>query len=365
MQTTEAVQDARRAMEICNACRYCEGFCAVFPAMELRREFSNADLSYLANLCHNCHACYYSCQYAPPHEFGLNLPRTLAELRTESYAEYAWPRAFAVLFQRNALVVSLTTAIGIAAVLILAMAIQPPEVLYGTHRGPGAFYAVIPWAVLVAAASLSFLFALLALAMGAVNYWRDTEGGPIRGAAPVLEAARDALTLRYLGNGGHGCNDAGEQFSQSRRILHHAMFYGFLLCFASTCTATLYADFLGFDAPYGFFSAPVLLGTVGGILLAIGTAGLIWLKIVGDPAPAAPRVMGPDFALLFLLLLAAVTGLLLLAFRTTGAMGVLLAVHFGLVLALFSLLPHSRFVHSVYRSAALLRYAMERRHAQP
>lgn len=363
MRTTEVMQDARRAMEICNACRYCEGFCAVFPAMELRREFSNGDLSYLANLCHNCRACYYSCQYAPPHEFGLNLPRTLAELRTESYAEYAWPRSLAVLLQRNALVVSLTTAIGIATVLILAMAIQPPDVLYGTHRGAGAFYAVIPWGVLVAAASLSFLFALLALAMGAVNYWRDTEAGPIRGAAPVLEAARDALTLRYLGNGGHGCNDAGERFSQSRRILHHAMFYGFLLCFVSTCTATLYADFLGFDAPYGFLSAPVLLGTVGGILLTIGTAGLIWLKIVGDPAPAAPSLMGSDFALLVLLLLAAVTGLLLLAFRATGAMGVLLAVHFGLVLALFLLLPYSRFVHSVYRSAALLRYAMERRQA--
>ena len=26
-----------RVMQICNACRYCEGFCAVFPAMERRR----------------------------------------------------------------------------------------------------------------------------------------------------------------------------------------------------------------------------------------------------------------------------------------------------------------------------------------
>src|ERR1700720_4510864 len=167
MRTSVALQDASRAMQVCNACRYCEGFCAVFPAMELRREFASTDLTYLANLCHNCRACYYSCQYAPPHEFGLNLPRTLAELRTESYAEYAWPRALAVLFQRNALVVSLTTAIGIAAVLILAMAIQPAAVLYGAHRGPGAFYAVIPWAVLVAAAAACFLFALFALAMGA------------------------------------------------------------------------------------------------------------------------------------------------------------------------------------------------------
>ena len=28
-----AVHEARRAMEVCNACRYCEGFCAVFPAL--------------------------------------------------------------------------------------------------------------------------------------------------------------------------------------------------------------------------------------------------------------------------------------------------------------------------------------------
>lgn len=364
MRTTEAMQDAGRAMDICNACRYCEGFCAVFPAMALRREFSNADLSYLANLCHNCRACYYSCQYAPPHEFGLNLPRTLAELRTESYAEYAWPRALAVLFQRNTLAVSLAMAACIAIVLIMAMLIQPADVLYGAHRGPGAFYAVIPWGVLVAAAGLCFLFALLALAMGAVNFWRDTEGGPVRRSRPVLEAAHDALTLRYLGNGGHGCNDAGEQFSQTRRILHHAMFYGFLLCFTSTCTATLYADVLGLDAPYGFFSLPVLLGTIGGILLTVGTGGLIRLRIAEDPAPSAPNGRGPDFALLVLLLLAAITGLLLLAFRTTAAMGVLLAVHFGLVLALFLLLPYSKFVHSVYRSAALLRYAMERRQAQ-
>src|SRR5579875_306770 len=85
----EIRDEARRAMEICNACRYCEGFCAVFPAMEQRRVFADADLDYLANLCHGCRGCYYACQYAPPHEFGINLPRTFAELRSETYAEYA------------------------------------------------------------------------------------------------------------------------------------------------------------------------------------------------------------------------------------------------------------------------------------
>ena len=46
----EALGDARRFMEICNGCRYCEGFCAFFPAMVLRRDFADADLNYLANL---------------------------------------------------------------------------------------------------------------------------------------------------------------------------------------------------------------------------------------------------------------------------------------------------------------------------
>jgi citrate/tricarballylate utilization protein len=73
MPETEAIESARRALEICNACRYCDDYCVVFRAMEGRRTFSRADLHYLANLCHNCRNCYYACQYAPPHEFDLNL----------------------------------------------------------------------------------------------------------------------------------------------------------------------------------------------------------------------------------------------------------------------------------------------------
>ena len=42
----------------------------------------NADIMYLANLCHNCGACLYACQYAPPHEFAVNVPRVLAQVRT-------------------------------------------------------------------------------------------------------------------------------------------------------------------------------------------------------------------------------------------------------------------------------------------
>ncbi len=75
------VQEGERVMRICNACRYCEGFCAVFPAMEQRLTFSEPDLNYLANLCHDCGECLYSCQYAPPHEFAVNVPQLFAQIR--------------------------------------------------------------------------------------------------------------------------------------------------------------------------------------------------------------------------------------------------------------------------------------------
>jgi citrate/tricarballylate utilization protein len=367
MRETEATTDARRAMEVCNACRYCEGYCAVFPAMTMRREFTTGDLSYIANLCHNCRGCYYACQYAPPHPFNINLPQVLAQVRSETYEEYAWPGPLAGLFKRNGTVVSLATVAVIALTLVLTMALVDPRVLYQPQIGPGAFYRVIPWWLMVTLAGGTFLFSILALVMGFRNFWRDTGGraDELTRPKPLMVALHDILTLKNLGGGGGGCNDVDEGFSQVRRRFHHFMFYGFLLCFASTTTATFYDHFLGHEAPYPFWSLPVQLGTWGGVGMVIGTAGLIWVKIVSDPAPAARNLLGADYALLVLLFLAAFTGLLLLGLRDTGAMGVLLAVHLGVIFALFLVVPYSKMVHGVYRSAALLRHALERHPAPP
>ena len=358
------MHEARRAMEVCNACRYCEGFCAVFPAMELRREFAAGDLNYLANLCHSCRGCYYACQYAPPHEFGINVPKVLAEVRDESYAQYAWPAPLARLYQRNGLVMALAMAAGVGGVLVLALLFQRHGVLFGAQPvAPGlGFYNVIPYRVMVGVASVTFLFSILAMAVGFARFWRDTGGtaAELTRRRPLLQALRDAATLRYLGGGGHGCNDRNESFSTQRRLFHHLMAYGFLLCFASTSVATVYDDVLGWVAPYGFFSLPVLLGTVGGAGLMAGTAGLFWLKLAGDREPQSGKLLGADAGLLLLLMLIAATGLLLLAVRATGAMGVTLAVHLGFVLAFFVTMPYSKFVHAAYRSGALIRHAIER-----
>jgi citrate/tricarballylate utilization protein len=361
LSETEAIAEARRQMAVCNACRYCESYCAVFPAMAMRRDFSAGDLTHLANLCHGCKGCYHACQYAPPHAFGINVPRTFAEIRQESYAAHAWPPAMGRVFERNGTVVSLVVAAIVTLVLLATVALTDPSVLYTAQRGAGAFFRIIPLWLINLLAGLSFGYAILAMTMGGIRYWRGTAFGAEPVAPRVAaEAAHDVLTLRNLSGGGHGCNDLDDGFAQHRRWLHHAMFYGFLLCFAATCTGAVFHHALGWKSPHAFWSLPVQLGTWGGVLLCIGTGGLIAVKLLTDPAPVARRVLGGEYAMLALLFLVGASGLLLLALRHTGAMGLLLALHFGLVLGLFVAMPYSKLMHGVYRSLALLRHARER-----
>jgi citrate/tricarballylate utilization protein len=247
-------------------------------------------------------------------------------------------------------------------VLLLTMLLRNHAVLFAVAPvvAGQSFYTVIPYVAMMVAASLTFLFSVLAVTIGLARFWREAGR---RGASARfrlwLRVLHDAATLRYLAGDGHGCNDRDERFTTDRRRYHHLLAYGFLLCFASTSVATLYHHLLGWPAPYGFVSLPVLLGTAGGVGIIAGTAGLFWLKLAGDHEPQSSRLLAADVGLLLLLIMIAVTGLLLLALRATGAMGVTLAVHLGLVLAFFLTMPYGKFVHAPYRVAALARYASE------
>lgn len=362
MHRTKILTEADRLMTVCNSCRYCEGLCAVFPAMEMRRAFSDGDLNYLANLCHACGACYTDCQFSPPHEFNVNVPQTLAIARADSYAAYAWPRAFAPLFARNALAVALIAAASVAAFIFGFAAANDPAVLHGVHTGPGAFYALMPHNAMALLFGAAFLYAIVALGMSMRAFWRDIgEGvGMKTDARSLLQAMRDAGELRYLDGGGVGCFNKDERPNDRRKLFHHLTFYGFLLCFASTSVATLYHYLFAREAPYAWWDLPVVLGTLGGIGLLVGPIGLLVAKRRRDPVLVDGARLGMDVAFTVMLLLTGVSGLALLLLRETSAMGPLLAVHLGFVFGLFITLPYGKFVHGLYRYVALVRYARER-----
>ena len=350
--------EVARILQICNACRYCEGFCAVFPAMTRRLDFPKADLDYLANLCHNCGACLHACQYAPPHEFAVNVPQAMAKVRVQTYADYAWPPALGALYQRNGLTLSLALAAGLAVFLGLAV------LLGGGSAGAqpnGNFYAVFPHNLMVSLFAPIFGFAVLALTLGVRRFWREVSPGAASGAA-VAEATHDALRLRYLGGGhGKGCNEADDAFTLRRRRFHHLTFYGFMLCFASTSVATLYHYAFGWPAPYPYLSLPKLLGIVGGIALVIGTVGLLRLNLQRAPSHGDVAQRPMDRGFIALLLLVGASGLALTVWRAHAAMVPLLVIHLGAVMAFFATLPYGKFAHGVFRGAALLKWAIEKR----
>ena len=154
-----------RVMTVCNACRYCEQYCPVFPAMEQRTTFAEADLTYLANLCHNCGECLYACQYAPPHEFGINVPQTLAQIRVRSYEAYCWPGFLGVAFRHNSLSTALSLAVGFAVLLLGAALATHREAIWQSNPA-GDFYSVVPHGVMVALFGGVAVFVLLALGVG-------------------------------------------------------------------------------------------------------------------------------------------------------------------------------------------------------
>ncbi|HEU5258452.1 MAG TPA: tricarballylate utilization 4Fe-4S protein TcuB [Vicinamibacterales bacterium] len=364
---TEVMRKAGHEMVVCNACRYCEAYCPVFQAMEQRVTFQPADLTYLANLCHNCGECLYACQYAPPHEFNIDVPRTLSGVRVESYESFAWPSFAAVAFRRPWVATLVAIATGALICAPIARTFSRAARTFQVREAD--FYRVIPHDVMVMLFGVVSLFVVAAIAIGHRRFAtiadlkgprrsKDVTSPPRQDTSPRRSATIDVLTLKHLHATGEDCVDAEEQRRPWRRWLHHCTFYGFALCFASTTVAAIYHAF-GWIAPYAYTSAPVVLGTVGGLGLVIGPAGLLMLDRRRDPAltHASERALG--LAFLTMLLLTSVTGLLLLALRERPYMPTLLVLHLSIVLALFITFPYGKFVHGIYRGAALLKFRRE------
>ena len=361
--------EADRQLTICNACRYCEGYCAVFPALERRVDLTAGDITHLADLCHDCRDCYTACMYAPPHEFALNLPAALSAVRHHTYDEYlprlTWPAG-----RRGAMLAAALAAIALLAVL---------GVIVGGAGAPaGSPYRIIAYPALLVAFGLAAAWSVIVMAWSAARYWRATNGpgwGGLANPAVLARALGQAATLRNLRGGGADCSYPGDEPSGARRRLHHLIAWGFAACAASTVAAAISQDFAGDPPPYPAASAPVLFGVIGGAGLVIGCAGLLVLRRTAassdtassdtassdTPAREDSALARRGYALLAALLVLAVSGLLTLVVRDTAAFGPVLYVHLVAVAACFAIAPYTKFMHVIYRFLALVRHNSELR----
>jgi len=360
MRLTDKVEEAARVLTICNACRYCEGHCAVFQAMELRLEFNADTLDYMANLCHNCGACYHNCQYAPPHEFKLNVPAAMAELRQENYGVFAWPGFMGKLFANNGLFVSLLSIIVITGFFLITSALSGEN--FSKEHANG-FYGVISHNALVTLFGAVGGFTALALGMSVMTFWKTMSlGNPLTmDWRRVMQGVKDALTLKYLdGGNGQGCSYPDETPSMARRWFHQVTFWGFMLCFAATSVGTVMHYGFALEAPYDFITLPKILGTLGGLGLLIGPVGLLALKFQETADVKGKSNKGMDVTFLVLLFLTSLSGLVLMVLSKTVYVGPALSIHLGIVMTLFLSMPYGKFVHGFYRLIALIAFAVEK-----
>jgi citrate/tricarballylate utilization protein len=346
--------EAQRQFDVCNSCRYCEGYCAVFPAMERHIDFTPATVGYLANLCHDCRGCYQACMYTAPHEFAIDIPRVMSAARAQTYRRFAWPQSLAGVFDRPLAAPALVAAGTAALILCCLILTGNTQALWRTDRSGGSFYRVVPWiAMVIGALGLSFS-SLVAFSVSLRSFARETSSRLAANGATLVRALWDGIALTYLRGGGGGCfYPQDDRPSFARRRLHLVLVLGVASAFVSTCLAAVYQELLHRLPPYPVFSLPVLFGTVGGIAMAAGASGLLSLKARTRSSEDTERTRPLDVAFLVVLDAVALTGLALLAFRSSPAMGPILIVHLSAIAGLFATAPYGKLVHAGYRLIAL------------
>ncbi len=354
----ELVEEASRQLAVCNSCRYCEGYCAVFPALERRGAgLTSGDVSHLANICHDCRACLQACMYAPPHELAVDIPAVLTQVRAAGYRRFAWPGALGAAFESASGFAVLAALVGLLAALLGVLGSGGFGHFFEAFSQPGSFYRIVRYELMVVPGLILSAYIGLIFVVGFVRFWRETGDRTRVRAGDLLLAAWEALTLRWQEGGGPGCYFPDEaRPSRMRRYLHVTLVTGFGLAFLSTLVAAAEQDILGLLPPYPLLSVPVVLGTVGGLGMVVGCSGLLAFKFQG---PVRSEVKPLDISFLVVLGLAALSGLALLAVRDTPLMPTLLTLHLAILFGLYLTVPYGKLVHAVYRYGALVRNRLE------
>ncbi len=345
---SNVIKEAKRQASICNACRYCEGFCNVFPELHKLRNFEDNDIIKLANICHNCRGCYYACQYAEPHEFNVNIPKAFAEVRQNSWEEYSQFNLLTKTISMRPIVLLISIAILLIFFVLLGYQSQDDVI--------NNFYDIFSHQLLINIFIPLFVVPYILLGFSLYKFWKVIEGGSIT-IQSLLDTFKEVSVMKNL-NGGHGdgCQfEKGDIYTQKRRYAHHLIAYGFLLCFIATSSATILHYIFHYPAPYPLFSLPKLSGLIGGLMMVIGCLWMLLLKFKSNRNLANIHYFSGEVAFILLLFATSFSGLLLYILKDIHhILPLLLYSHLALVACLFITTPFTKMTHIFYRFLAIL-----------
>ncbi|MBS5962839.1 tricarballylate utilization 4Fe-4S protein TcuB [Varibaculum cambriense] len=355
--------EGRRQLAICNACRYCAGYCPVWPAMERHPSPSREEMEQLANLCHDCRDCYTACMYTPPHEFALNPPKLFAEIREETYDRYIFPFKLprAISGIRGLLLIFILCLLSLFGI----------GYFFGTENwlttSSGQIYDVFGHVALVLVMSACLIYGLVVTTVGTARFWHAirTEGSSLFNFSNWRKTVSDILVLRHMSGGQEGCSYVGGEPSSKRKVGHQLLMYGFIGTFLATVCAAFMQYVLGMMPPYSLLSVPVILGSVGGLAALIGSIILMALKPKTDRKETTERMWQADHSLLGGLMALMLSGFLVTIFRGGAVFPSVLVLHIAMVETAFLVFPRTKFVHLFFRAISIYQDNLEvRAHMQ-
>ncbi|MCH4816179.1 MAG: hypothetical protein QXY87_11185 [Saccharolobus sp.] len=349
----DILKEAERQLMICNACRYCEGYCDLWDAIERKRSFPPNDVFHLSNLCHDCRDCYYACQYTPPHPFSIDIPGILSKVRELSYRRFVYPK----FMQRyvSSIYRFINYIYVILTIIIFAISISLTLFLHGfsLFRTYIPYQSLLPPYIFLAVEYLLYIYVVFMWYMEARSYWKSISNGIRFSLGEALKGVKDALIHKDFTGGGAGCSypleyfpDQGKNPKPSRFRLHaHAtVLIGFIIDLISI----LFYPFKGTVTPAIFL--------IGSIMIAVGALSLLYKR-------KYDRLVHEDGGLAFTLMLsiAGVSGIIaiVLSLYHQPLYAVFFLLRASIIASLFIMAPYSKFVHLVFRLVSLMRDRFE------
>ncbi|MEW5944580.1 MAG: quinone-interacting membrane-bound oxidoreductase complex subunit QmoC [bacterium] len=334
----------------CFQCAACSGICPIspdakpFPRKEMLwtvwglkdRLLKDPDVW----LCHQCNDCSVNCPRGGSPGEVLNAVRSLA------FAHYAFPRFMGAALSR-AVYLPLLFAFPAALFLLILGATGHLHIPEGRIVFSHFFPETYVDAVFLAVTALMLAF----FAVGVSRFWRsiaETAPPGHRGSIlpAVINAAIEILTHSRFKECGSG---------RPRFTAHLAVFYGFVMLFATTSFVFIGLYVFHVETPLSLANPVKILGNAGAAVLLAG----ILLTLANRLAAAARVGRGNyhDWLFIVVVLLVTLTGILSEITRLANLPAAAYPMYFAHLVFIFFLiayLPYSKFAHAVYRTVAIV-----------